>query len=167
MRVSGIGQFYPDCTADRKSRFCQIDNQPSPRSEVICPQPHRATRVPCLINTLTRVSSKTKGTKSIYRVDCAPEILDLLLNQDYDSDTDGFFSGSPPMRTNNPVIQDAQFVKQSSAASLRNSPSGNPARRVERGSPTCGSSFGGNPKVRIEGFACGSSEKHRVAAALA
>ncbi|KAG6495702.1 uncharacterized protein LOC121996418 [Zingiber officinale] len=161
VRVSGIGQFLPDCMADRKSRFCQIDNQPSPRSEVICPQPHRATRVPCLINTLTRVSSKTKGMKSIYRVDCAPEILDLLLNQDYDSDNDTFFAGSPPARTNNPVIQDSQFVKQSSAASLMNSPSAN------RGSPTCGSSFGGSPKVRIEGFACGSPEKHRVAAALA
>ncbi|WOK97469.1 hypothetical protein Cni_G06177 [Canna indica] len=175
MRVNPIGQLYPDCMSDRKSRFWQIDNQPNPRSEVICPQPRRATRVPYFINTLNRVPSKPKGILPMYRVDCAPEILDLILSQD-DSDNEtvelsnqvSFFCGSPPVRTNNPVIHDSQFAKQAQSISspLGNSPS--IKQHASRGgSPTCGSSFGGSPKVRIEGFACGNSEKRCVAPALA
>ncbi|RWW08371.1 hypothetical protein BHE74_00010107 [Ensete ventricosum] len=81
-----------------------------------------------------------------------------------------FFCGSPPVRTDNPVIHDVQFGKQAQflASSRGNSPGMKPAGRVERGgSPTCRSSFEGNPKVRIEGFACGNSKQHRVAPALA
>ncbi|CAL9081868.1 unnamed protein product [Musa textilis] len=177
VRVNTIGQLYHDCMSDRRSRFWQIDSQPNSRSEVICPQPRRATRAPYFINALNRVSSKPKGFLPMYRVDCAPEILELILSQD-DSDNDpdssnqvgGFFRGSPPIRTNNPVIHDVQFAKQAqSLASPRaNSPGMKQAGRVERGSPTCGSSLGGSPKVRIEGFACGrGSEKRCVAPALA
>ncbi|XP_042408669.1 uncharacterized protein LOC121998018 [Zingiber officinale] len=166
-RVNGAGQFYPDRISDRKSRFWQIDNQPISKSEVICPQPCRPTRVSCLTNTLSRASSKSKGVKPMYRMDCAAEILDLL-NQD-EWDNDGFFCGSPPVRANNPVIHDPQFVvaSQSLASSIGNSPSVMQAGRLERGSPTCGSSVGGSPKVRIEGFACSNPGKHHVAPALA
>ncbi|KAG6497523.1 hypothetical protein ZIOFF_045424 [Zingiber officinale] len=107
------------------------------------------------------------SVKPMYRMDCAAEILDLL-NQD-EWDNDGFFCGSPPVRANNPVIHDPQFVVQSQsfASSIGNSPSVMQAGRLERGSPTCGSSVGGSPKVRIEGFACSSPGKHHVAPALA
>ncbi|URD93431.1 hypothetical protein MUK42_00363 [Musa troglodytarum] len=177
VRCNTMGQLYPDCMSERKSRFWQIDNQPNSRSEVICPQPRRATRVPCFINTLNIVSSKPKGILPMYKVDSASEILDLNPSQD-DTDNDldssgqmGFFCGSPPVRTDNPVIHDVQFAKQAQfLASSRGSSPGTtkPAVRVERGnSPTCGSSFKGNPKVRIEGFACGNSKQHRGAPALA
>ncbi|KAG6501500.1 hypothetical protein ZIOFF_041381 [Zingiber officinale] len=107
------------------------------------------------------------SVKPMYRMDCAAEILDLL-NQD-EWDNDGFFCGSPPVRANNPVIHDPQFVvaSQSLASSIGNSPSVMQAGRLERGSPTCGSSVGGSPKVRIEGFACSNPGKHHVAPALA
>ncbi|CAL9046594.1 unnamed protein product [Musa banksii] len=176
VRFNTIGQLYPDCMSDRKSRFWQIDNQPNSRSEVICPRPCRATRVPCFINTLNIVSSKPQGILPMYKVDSASEILDRILSQaDTDNDLDsssqmGFFCGSPPVRTDNPVIHDVQFAKQAQflSSSRGNSPGMKPAGRVERGgSPTCRSSFEGNPKVRIEGFACGNSKQHCVAPALA
>lgn len=80
-----------------------------------------------------------------------------------------FFCGSPPARTNNPVIHDIKFAKQAQSftSPLINSPGGKQAGRVERGSPSCGSSFGGSPKMRIEGFVCGSSDKRCVTPALA
>ncbi|URE25812.1 hypothetical protein MUK42_06235 [Musa troglodytarum] len=177
MRVNTTGQLYTDCMSDRKSRFWQIDNEPNHRSEAICPQPRRAAKVPYLIHTCSGVISKPKGILPMHRVDCAPEILDLILSQndpynELDSSNQvGFICcGSPPMRTSNPVVQDVRFAKQaqSSASSpCGNSPGMKQAGMVQTGSPTCGSSRGGSPKARIEGFACGSSEKQHVAPARA
>ncbi|XP_008776276.1 uncharacterized protein LOC103696430 isoform X2 [Phoenix dactylifera] len=175
MTVNTMGQVYPECISDRKSRFWQIDNQTIPRAELICPQPRHATRVPCFMDNINRISPKPKSILPMYRGDCGPEILDIILNKDdLEGDLDmsnqtGFFCGSPPVRTNNPVIHDAQFAKQTQnlPSPLGNSFGMKPAGRVERGSPSCGSSFGGSPKVRIEGFACGNSESHCIVPALA
>lgn len=60
-RVNTIGQIITDYAADRKSRFWQLDNHPNLRSEVICPKPCRATRVPYFINALNQTGSKLKG----------------------------------------------------------------------------------------------------------
>lgn len=90
--------------------------------------------------------------------------LCLLFQNDPDVDTDsssqaGFFCGSPPARTDNPVINDPQFGKKTPSFSplFGGSSSGKmTAGRVEVGSPSsCGAS---SPKVRIEGFACGNKE---------
>ncbi|KAG1331625.1 hypothetical protein COCNU_02G015930 [Cocos nucifera] len=169
MTLNTMGQLYQECLSDRKSRFWQIDNQSIPRAELICPQPRRATRVPCFMDNINRIGPKPK------RGDCVPEILDIILNKDDpEGDLDmsnqtGFFCGSPPVRTNNPVVHDAQFAKQTQnlGSPLGNSFGTKPAARVEIGSPSCGSSFGGSPKVRIEGFACGNSESHCIVPALA
>ncbi|WOL02535.1 hypothetical protein Cni_G11254 [Canna indica] len=159
--VNTIGQLYANCMSDRKSRFWQIDTHPNSSSEVICPKPCRSIRVPYFINTFNRTGPKAKSTLPMYKVDCSPEILDHIWSQDnHGNDPDlsnqvGFLCGSPPARTNNPVVHDAEFFKQ--AQSL---PS-------PLGSPTCRSSFGGSPKMRIEGFACGSSENSCVGFSVA
>lgn len=75
-----------------------------------------------------------------------------------------FFCGSPPPRTSNPVVNDAQFMNQTRAVA---SPSGfycdmKPSARIKRGSPTCGSSKDTNPKLTIEGFACRSPDSRGV-----
>ncbi|XP_073012991.1 uncharacterized protein [Typha latifolia] len=173
MRLNIVSQLNPDYLSDRKSRFWQIDNQSTPRVELICPQPRRASRVPCFIDSLSRV--KPNGILPMPKGDCPSEILDIILSKDDpDGDLDsssqmGFFCGSPPVRTNNPVVQDPQFAKQTQTlvSPLGNSLSKKPAGRVEIGSPSCGASFGGSPKVRIEGFACENSKSRRVVSALA
>ncbi|KAL5993676.1 hypothetical protein ACLOJK_040928 [Asimina triloba] len=93
----------------------------------------------------------------------------------------GFFCGSPPVRTSNPVVHDAQFGRQvqnqmfpspmgnsHGGPKLAPPPSASSSSSSSR-SPSCGVSFGsgGSPRVRIEGFACGSSESHCIVQALA
>ncbi|RWW64937.1 hypothetical protein BHE74_00027798 [Ensete ventricosum] len=152
VRVNTIGQLYTDCMSDRKLRFWQIDNQPNLRSEAICPRPCRAAKVPYSIHTFNGVISKPKGILPMHRMDCAPEILDLILSQNdpynepESSNHMGFIYVSPPIRTSNPFVQDVQFGKQaqSSASSPHgNSPGMKHAGIVEMGSLTCGSSRGG------------------------
>lgn len=144
-----------------RSRFWQIDVlQPGPRIDLVCPQPRR---LPLIIGSLNTPTPKHNGVLSLYRDDSACcDILDLILNtNDPDAHTDsssqaGFFYGSPPVRTNNPVIHDPQFGKETPSFSPLGSSFGKiAAGRVEVGSPACGAS---SPKVRIEGFACGNKD---------
>nr|CAB3476637.1 unnamed protein product [Digitaria exilis] len=148
---------------ERRSRFWPMDAQPTPRVEVICPQPRRATRLPFAVETANRASPRTNGAFPLHRSDSTSEILDLILSKnDPDGDSSsqvGFLCGSPPVRTDNPVIHDPQFGKRLPSFSPLGSSFGKtPAGRVEVGSPSCGASS--SPKVRIEGFACGKSETH-------
>jgi len=77
----------------------------------------------------------------------------------------GFFCGSPPVRTNNPVIHDPLFGKKTPSFSPLGSSFGKMgAGRVEVGSPSCGAS---SPKVRIEGFACGNKDPTNCAVTFA
>ncbi|CAL4964586.1 unnamed protein product [Urochloa decumbens] len=149
---------------ERRSRFWPMDTPPTPRAEVICPQPRRATRPPFAVETVNRASPKTNGAFPLYRSDSTSDILDLILSKnDPDGDSSsqmGFLCGSPPVRTNNPVIHDPLFGKSVPSFSPLGSPyCKTPAGIVEVGSPSCGASS--SPKVRIEGFACGgNSETH-------
>jgi hypothetical protein len=87
----------------------------------------------------------------------------FIFQGDRDADTDSsskatFFCGSPPVRTNNPVVHDPMFgEKTPSLSPLCSSFAKKLAARVEVGSLSCGAS---SPKVRIEGFACGNKESH-------
>ena len=88
----------------------------------------------------------------------------LVFQNDLDADTDScsqaaFFCGSPPVRTNNPVVHDPMFGEKTPSFSPLGSSFGKKlAGRLELGSsPSCGAS---SPKVRIEGFACGNKESH-------
>ncbi|KAL6850191.1 hypothetical protein ACP4OV_020818 [Aristida adscensionis] len=153
-----------EAVPERRSRFWQMEAPPTPRAEVICPQPRRATRLPFAVETVSRASPKPNGSFPVYRSDSTSDILDLILSKnDPDGDINsssqmGFLCGSPPVRTNNPIIHDPLFGKRvPSFSPLGGSYGKKPAGRVEVGSPSCSAS---SPKVRIEGFACGSSETH-------
>lgn len=163
-RLSAIGKLFAESTPDTKSRFWQVGDLPSPGAEVICPKPHRAIGVACVIDSLNKSSSRSNGSIfPLRKGDPSQEILDIILSKDdYEGDSDAsnqmdFFFGSPPARTTNPIVHDAQFINQpTSLAPLALYPGFGirPSAKAERGSPSCGSSFGGSPKVRTEGFAC-------------
>ncbi|KAK3160081.1 hypothetical protein QOZ80_1BG0054970 [Eleusine coracana subsp. coracana] len=151
-----------EAVPERRSRFWQMDVTPVPRPEVICPKPRRATRPLFAVETANRASPRLNGALAMYRSDSTSDILDLILSKnDLDGDMDsssqvGFLCGSPPVRSNNPVIHDPQFGKRTPSFSPLGSSYGqNSSGEVEVGSPSCGAS---SPKVRIEGFAV--SEAH-------
>uniref|UniRef100_A0A452XIR9 Uncharacterized protein n=1 Tax=Aegilops tauschii subsp. strangulata TaxID=200361 RepID=A0A452XIR9_AEGTS len=100
-------------------------------------------------------------------IEQTPPLISLISSSarnDPDVDTDsngqaGFFCGSPPVRTNNPIVNDPQFGRNTPCFSPLGSPfSKMLGGRAEVGSPSCGASS--SPKVRIEGFACGNKENH-------
>lgn len=173
LRFSPVGQLLIENMSDVKSRFLQIGNPSVSRVEVICPKPRRATSVPYVLDSLTRCGPKAKGLH-VHGGNYGLEILDAILTEDElegESDASnkiGFLCGSPPVRTNNPVIQDVEFTKLSVLPpSPLGSFEGMKAARHDKGSPSCGSPLGASPKVRIEGFACGSPDSPRVVSALA
>ncbi|XP_073006612.1 uncharacterized protein [Typha latifolia] len=172
--LNTIRQLQSEHISDGKSRLWQVITPSIPSANVICPQPRRASHVPSFMGSMNRATAKTNGILPMSRVDSSPDILDIILGKnDPDEDLDsscqmGFFCGSPPIRTNNPIVCDAQFAKQtqSLASPLGNSLGKMPTGRAEVGSPSCGASFGGNPQVRIEGFTCGNSESHCIVPAF-
>lgn len=174
-----MGPLYSDCMSDTKTRFLKNSSQSFAFVEAICPKPHRAVRVPYFIEDLSKFSPEPKSSLLRKRDKTGFEIIGVLLNKedievggDIDEGNEiGYFCGSPPVRTHNPVIHDAQFTKQMNLIAfpvVANSPGlSNPSARVERGSPICSPTISGSPKIRVEGFTCGKSDPRCVVPTLA
>ncbi|XP_068661269.1 uncharacterized protein [Aristolochia californica] len=166
-----------NCALDVKLNEHQIGNQviPSPEEVIICPAPLRPSRSPYVVDNLNRFCCIPKSNLFVQRGGAGLELLNCFGNKDdLEDDVDGgssckgFFCGSPPVRTNNPLVHDVQFVRQTSPFAASASPSGAAMGRAER-VPCGASSFGGKskPMVRVEGFSCGNSESHCFVPALA
>lgn len=175
-----MGPLYSDCVSDTKTRFLKNSSQSFACVEAICPQPHRVVKLPYFIENVSRFSPEPKSILPKNRDKTGFEIIGVLLNkEDIEVDVDvdggneiGYFCGSPPVRSHNPVIHDAQFTKQMNPITCfplaSNSPGlSNPSSRVERGSPTCSPTISGSPKIRVEGFTCGKSDPLCVVPTLA
>ncbi|RRT44480.1 hypothetical protein B296_00035773 [Ensete ventricosum] len=166
LRLGGIGQLFPEFLPDARV----------PRVEVICPQPRRALKsTSSVLDWVEDFGSKAKGILPALHGDHKlKNILDTLLGEDESeeeldsSKQTRFFCGSPPVRTNNPVIWDAHFGEENLSFT---SPSGDiydtgTPRRVERNSHSCGSSFVAKSEFRTEQFTPGDPDRRPVVSAL-
>lgn len=123
--------------------------------EVICPKPRRPTTISCPVNEYLKPSRRRRSQATVRpEGDAGFDLLDIFLSKGGCGDISNFgcsppyFSGSPPSRTGNPLIHDVEFLQQRAQSVLSH-----------RG-PT---SFGGNPVVRVEGFAsAGPDSRSRV-----
>ncbi|KAK1259912.1 hypothetical protein QJS04_geneDACA021513 [Acorus gramineus] len=155
---------------DMNPKGWQIGGQAFPRmQDIICPVPRRAFRAPVLKDGVSRFSCNPRRLPIDLRNN-GFEMLDVILNKDdLEDDHDntggaGYFCGSPPVRANNPIVNDVQFTRPTClrASPLRTPVVGKPSNRVENTS-SCRVS----PKVRIEGFASGNSDNRCVLPAFA
>lgn len=141
--------------------------------EVLCPEPRRSTRVPFMLDNLNRPNCKAKRNLPSLRGDPSLDIFNLFLATDDmvdELDTGScqmdLLSCSPPGRTNNPLVHDVQFNRQTL---ILDSPSGNthggkyPLAR-EVGVPAHETATAEKPVVRIEGFACRGSKSQCISA---
>lgn len=131
---------------------------------MICPKPRRLGLINPPINDsirpLKRPASEFGDSKA------GTELLDLILTKGgYGTEKTGnqvassppYFSGSPPSRASNPLIQDAQFGNEKSAPLTAAPPS--PSSRMGGGG-CVRVKFGHKPAaVRIEGFDCLSRDR--------
>ncbi|PIN22545.1 hypothetical protein CDL12_04738 [Handroanthus impetiginosus] len=139
------------------------------KGTVVCPKPRRLG----LIHT-TLDPSYTRSLRlhvSHQQEDCdakaGNELLDIILAKGGNgadqsvtqvASSPPFFSGSPPSRVSNPLIQDARFGDETFTPVSPRAipiPSGlAPSPTSTRKGGCIRANFGNNPAVRIEGFDC-------------
>ncbi|KAL3654413.1 hypothetical protein CASFOL_004094 [Castilleja foliolosa] len=137
------------------------------RETVVCPKPRRLG----LVHTAVEPSypKPLRWHTSYQQEDCESkavnELLDIFLAKGncgpdqslpHVASSPPFFSGSPPSRVSNPLIQDARFGDEKyspvSPRAITPTPSG-PSSSTRKGS-CVRANFGNNPAVRVEGFDC-------------
>lgn len=131
--------------------------------EVICPKPRRPTNISCPVNDFIKPSRRRRSQATVRpEGDAGFELLDIFLSKGGCGDISNFgcsppyFSGSPPSRSGNPLIHDVEFLQQRAQSVLSH-------HIASRGPP----SFGGNPVVRVEGFASGGPDSRSRVSTLA
>lgn len=145
---------------------------------VVCPKPRRVVGFLPNQSTMSLRWHKRSFQGEVGDSKAGAELLDLILTKEsYGMDqssreaasTPPFFSGSPPSRVSNPLVQDAQFKEEklsplstlhtTSSSSSSPSPS-SPSPSTARKGGCVRMKFGLKPaKVRVEGFDCLSRDR--------
>lgn len=146
------------------------------KESVVCPRPRRPARLNTSFNDPSKHLRWHLGHQAELS-DARPgsELLDIILSKGSDGVdrlstqvplSPPFFSGSPPSRVSNPLVQDARFREEKqlippisplSSLPFSKSPgSASPSTSSSRkgGCMSMRANFGNNPSVRIEGFDC-------------
>ncbi|KAI7749472.1 hypothetical protein M8C21_033059 [Ambrosia artemisiifolia] len=146
---------------------------------MVCPKPRRVSLFTTTVNEPLRplrwqISHQSEG----YESRAGPELLDIIFAKSGGgygapdqtctqvASSPPFFSGSPPSRVSNPLIQDARFRDDKITAESPRSMIPNPAPSgLSSPSPRKGgcllSNFGNKPAVRVEGFDCLNRDNRR------
>ncbi|KAK9060014.1 hypothetical protein SSX86_020718 [Deinandra increscens subsp. villosa] len=145
---------------------------------VVCPKPRRLNLFNASMNEPVRPFRWQMW--SLMNTKSGPELLDIILSKNggYDSrdptcapiaSSPPFFSGSPPSRVSNPLIQDARFGEGKMSLVSPQSIIPNPASGMPSSSPSSSPrkggyvrpNYGNKPAVRIEGFDCLDRDNRR------
>ncbi|XP_047963955.1 uncharacterized protein LOC125208392 isoform X2 [Salvia hispanica] len=130
------------------------------KETVICPKPRRLG----LLHTTLHDPSYPRPLRwhashhqEVFDSKAGSELLDIILAKGGGCGSDQavppFFSGSPPSRVSNPLIQDARFVAEhSTPVPPHATPAPSPSSTRKGGCVRA--NFGNNPAVRVEGFDC-------------
>ncbi|PIN22066.1 hypothetical protein CDL12_05226 [Handroanthus impetiginosus] len=140
------------------------------KETVVCPKPRRPGLLHATLNEPSYVRPlrwHASHHQEVFDSKAGNELLDIILSKG-NSGTDQsippvassppFFSGSPPSRVSNPLIQDARFGDEKCTpvspraipvpSGVAHSPSSTRKGGCVR------ANFGNNPAVRVEGFDC-------------
>ncbi|KAL8161307.1 hypothetical protein V2J09_012796, partial [Rumex salicifolius] len=146
------------------------------RQAVVCPKPRR---VGVLNGTTNDPSSSLRRHLShqaeLLDSQAGSELMDIILSKgghgseksdinNKNSNTQvglspPFFSGSPPSRVSNPLIQDARFREEKLLPSMTIEPS--PTSSSARKGGFVRANFGNKPAIRVEGFHCLDRDRSR------
>ncbi|KAI8019046.1 hypothetical protein LOK49_LG04G01727 [Camellia lanceoleosa] len=141
---------------------------------VVCPKPRRIGLLNPSLNDQIRPSSRwhTNYQTEISDSRAGTELLDMILTKgNYGAEKSNiqvpssppYFSGSPPSRASNPLIQDSQFGNDKFIPLLQ--PPISPSSSARKGGSCVRMKFGHTPAaVRIEGFDCLSRDRRSVSA---
>ncbi|KAL9229232.1 hypothetical protein vseg_004719 [Gypsophila vaccaria] len=144
------------------------------RSWVVCPKPRRAG----VLNSSIAEPSRPPWSQLGHQVDVSDaragsELLDIILTMGGKSNekpntqlasSPPFFSGSPPSRVSNPLIQDARFrakkqlippISPLTSSPILTSPGSSSSPNSSLRNGGCNrANFRNYPAVRVEGFDC-------------
>ncbi|KAJ0047569.1 hypothetical protein Pint_16483 [Pistacia integerrima] len=138
---------------------------------VVCPKPRRLGLLkPAINDPIRHLRWPANHQSEIGDSKAGTELLDIILTKgiygteisdnQVASSPPPFFTGSPPTRTSNPLIQDAQFGIEKITAPLPLPAPPSPSSRMGGGCARM--KFGHKPAaVRIEGFDCLSRDRRR------
>ncbi|KAH9304401.1 hypothetical protein KI387_008805, partial [Taxus chinensis] len=129
-------------------------NQSLEKGQLICPIPHRMAMAPWAARE-THKSNNSYATAG-NEEEPSYEILGIFLsktqygNQTTVNNSLPYFYGSPPMRSDNPLVQDVEFIRKGAPSSPVNMPQ----------KTSCGASYVTKPSVRVEGFDLKGQKSH-------
>ncbi|XP_073279238.1 uncharacterized protein [Primulina huaijiensis] len=146
------------CSIQRNS---YVSSEEMKNATVICPKPRRLSRIGATVNDPSSTRSlrwHVSYQQEICDVKAGNELLDIILSKGGCADqsitqyapSPPFFSGSPPSRVSNPLIQDSQFRERAILTSSGHGPSPSSTRK----GGFVRANFGSSPTIRVEGFDC-------------
>ncbi|XP_047973683.1 uncharacterized protein LOC125216102 [Salvia hispanica] len=168
MNHCGIQQSYASCEEIWASAAA-AGRSMERKETVVCPKPrrvglNRTTHDPAFARPLRWHFSHQQED---YDAKAGNELLDIILAKGCSGSDQSvppvassppFFSGSPPSRVSNPLIQDARFGDEKFAPAAFPIPSTgfapSPSSAARKAGGCVRSNFGNNPAVRVEGFDC-------------
>ncbi|KAK9903782.1 hypothetical protein M0R45_000892 [Rubus argutus] len=152
------------CVMQQSSALSVCEEMRTARDSVICPKPRRFGLLNANFHDPVRSLRWHVGHQGEFCDSKAgSDPLDCILTKGVEQfsfteigSPHPFFSGSPPSRVANPLIQDARFGNEMLTPISTLSPisSSSPSSSMRNGGGCVRAGFGSKPTVRVEGFDC-------------